>query len=95
MAGAQSTAAAGHHLSGSHLRRAIANYEALLGGTRQLAALSPIEREEIEQLIDEVRSVPVRRGRSRERCIADQTASRGGRLTDLETRIVDLACSQH
>lgn len=79
---------------GFNLTRAVVNYEALMRGTRQLADLSDIERREVREIQRGIRAKSVDPGTSRDHCIAEQTRARGGHLSDLAARIVDLACSQ-
>jgi len=74
--------------------RAVANYQALLRGTRRLEDLDGMERREVAEIQREIRAMDIKPGTPREQCIAEQTAARGGNVTDLATRIIDLACSQ-
>lgn len=83
-----------HPFPGFIRARAVANYQALMRGTRRLEDLDGIERREVAELQREIRAMDINPGTSREQCIAEQTAARGGQLTDLAARIVDLACSQ-
>ena len=83
-----------HPFPGFIRARAVANYQALMRGTKRLEDLDGIERREIAELQREIRGMGINPGTSREQCIAEQTAARGGHLTDLAARIVDLACSQ-
>ena len=83
-----------HPFPGFIRARAVANYQALLRGTKRLEDLDGIERREVAELQREIRAMEINPGTSREQCIAEQTAARGGHLTDLAARIVDLACSQ-
>jgi hypothetical protein len=76
------------------LARAVANYQALMRGSKRLEYLNGIERREVAEIDRQVRAERVDPRTSREECIAEQTRARGGNLTDLATRIVDLACSQ-
>src|SRR3569623_2303521 len=84
----------GHPFPGFIVARAVANYQALLRGAKQLADLSPIARREVAEIQREIRAAKVDPRTSREQCIVEQTAARGGELSDLAARIVDLACSQ-
>jgi len=83
-----------HPFPGFIRARAVANYQALLRGTKRLEDLDGIERREIAELQREIRAMNINPGTPREQCIAEQTAARGGNPTDLATRIIDLACSQ-
>ena len=83
-----------HPYPGFIRARAVANYQALLRGTRRLEDLDGMERREIAELQREIRAMEINPGTPREQCIAEQTAARGGNLTDLAARIIDLACSQ-
>ncbi|MEO6217330.1 MAG: hypothetical protein ABIO86_14975 [Sphingomonas sp.] len=74
--------------------RAVANYQALVRGTKRLEDLDGIERREVAELQREIRAMNINPRTPREQCIAEQTAARGGNPTDLAARIVDLACSQ-
>jgi len=74
--------------------RAVANYRALMNGSKQLADLSLIERREVAEVQRQILAAKANAHTSREQCIAEQTAARGGELTDLGARIADLACSQ-
>ena len=76
------------------LARAVANYQALLRGARRLEDLDGLERREVAELQRRIRAEKVNPRSSRDQCIAEQTAARGGNLTDLAARIIDLACSQ-
>jgi hypothetical protein len=76
------------------LSRAVANYQALIRGTKRLADLDGIERREVAEIQRQIRAERVDPRTSREQCIAEQTRARGGNLSDLAARIVDLACSQ-
>jgi hypothetical protein len=80
---------------GAGLERAIANYEALARGEKRLTDLSPIEQEELAELRALLRAARPRIRDTRDACIARETAARGGTLTMLEERVVDLICSQH
>ncbi|WP_287460551.1 hypothetical protein [Sphingomonas sp.] len=77
------------------LERAIANYQALARGGRRLTDLTPIEQQELAELRALLRAARSRGRDTRETCIARETAARGGTLTRLEERVVDLICSQH
>ena len=79
---------------GFNRARAMANYRALLSGAKRLEDLDAMERREVAELLREIRAMHIDPGTSREQCIAEQTAARGGNLTDLAARIIDLACSQ-
>ena len=83
-----------HPFPGFIRARAVANYRALLRGTRRLEDLDGVERREIAELQREIRAMDINPGTPREQCIAEQTAARGGNVTDLAARIIDLACSQ-
>jgi hypothetical protein len=74
--------------------RAVANYRAIMGGSKRLEDLSAIELREVREIQREIRAAHADPRTSREQCIAEQTAARGGELSDLAARIVDLACSQ-
>jgi len=76
------------------LSRAVANYQALVRGTKRLEDLDGIERREVAEIQRQIRAERVDPRTSREECIAEQTRARGGNLSDLAARIVDLACSQ-
>ena len=76
------------------LARAVANYQALLNGSKRLEDLNGIERREVAELQRQIRAEKINPRSSREQCIAEQTAARGGNPTDLAARIIDLACSQ-
>jgi len=76
------------------LARAEANYRALMNGSKRLEDLNGIERREVAELQRRIRAKKINRRSSREQCIAEQTAARGGNVTDLAARIIDLACSQ-
>lgn len=86
--------ASSHPFPGFNQARAVANYEALMRGTRQLANLSDIERREVGEIQRQIRAARVEPGTPHDQCIAEQTRARGGHLSDLTARIVDLACSQ-
>lgn len=77
------------------LERAIVNYQALERGERRFADLSPIEQAELAELRALLRAARPRERDTRETCIARETTARGGPLTRLEERVVDLICSQH
>jgi len=83
-----------HPFPGFIRARAVANYQALLRGTRRLEDLDGIERREIAELQREIPAMHINPRTPREQCIADQTAARGGNPTDLAASIIDLACSQ-
>jgi hypothetical protein len=83
-----------HPYPGFIRARAVANYQALLRGSKRLEDLDGIERREVAELQREIRSLDIDPGTPREQCIAEQTAARGGNVTDLAARIIDLACSQ-
>jgi hypothetical protein len=83
-----------HPFPGFIRARAVANYQALLRGTKRLEDLDGMERREIAELQREIRAMEINPGTPREQCIAEQTAARGGSVTDLAARIIDLACSQ-
>src|SRR3569833_2938948 len=57
--------------------RAVAHYQALIRGAKQLADLSLIERREVAEIQREIRAANVDPRTSREQCIAEQTAARG------------------
>ena len=84
----------GYPFPGFNLTRAVANYEALMRGTRRLEDLNAIELREVREIQRGIRAENVDPVTSREQCIAEQTRARGGDLTALAARIVDLACSQ-
>jgi hypothetical protein len=84
----------GSPFPGFILARAVANYQALRNGTKQLTDLNGIELREVREIDRRVRAERVGRDGSRAQCIAEQTKARGGHLSDLAARIVDLACSQ-
>lgn len=79
----------------ARLELAIANYQALAHGERRLDDLTPIEQEELAKRRALLRAARSRDRDTRETCIARETAARGGTLTRLEERVVDLICSQH
>ena len=83
-----------HPFPGFIRARAVANYQALLRGTKRLEDLDGIERREVAELQREIRAMEISPGTPREQCIAEQTEARGGHPTDLAARIIDLACSQ-
>lgn len=83
-----------HPYPGFIRARAVANYQALLRGSKRLDDLDGIERREVAELQREIRAMNIDPGTPREQCIAEQTAARGGNVTDLAARIIDLACSQ-
>jgi hypothetical protein len=85
---------ASYPFPGFDLTRAVANYEALMRGTRQPGNLSAIELREVREIQRQIGAQHVDPGTSREQCIVEQTRARGGKLSDLAARIVDLACSQ-
>src|SRR3954466_11753484 len=76
------------------LVRAVANYQALMRGAKRLEDLDGIERREVAEIQRQIRAERVDPRSSRKECIAEQTRARGGALSDLAARIVDLACSQ-
>lgn len=83
-----------HPYPGFIRARAVANYKALLRGAKRLDDLDGIERREVAELQREIRAMNIDPGTPREQCVAEQTAARGGNVTDLAARIIDLACSQ-
>ena len=83
-----------HPFPGFIRARAVANYQALVRGTKRLEDLDGIERREVAELQREIRAMEINPGTPREQCIAEQTEARGGNVTDLAARIIDLACSQ-
>jgi hypothetical protein len=94
MSAAAPAQASSYPFRGFILTRAVANYQALMRGTKQLADLDGIERREVAELQRQIRAEHIDPHTSRERCVAEQTEARGGNLSDLAARIVVLACSQ-
>jgi hypothetical protein len=74
--------------------RAVANYQALMRGTKRIEDLNAIELREVREIQRQIHEARIDPRTSREQCIAEQTEARGGNLSDLAARIVDLACSQ-
>lgn len=80
---------------GDGLERAIVNYQALERGEKRFADLSPVEQAELAALRALLQAKRPRERETRETCITRETTTRGGTLTRLEKRVVDLICSQH
>lgn len=88
------SAGSARSIEGSGLARAIVNYQALERGEKRFADLSPIELAELGELRALLQKTRPRERDTRETCIAHETKERGGTLTWLEKRVVDLICSQ-
>lgn len=74
--------------------RAINNYIAVANGQRQLQDLTQIEQREVRE-VDRLLRGEKRQGTlTREACIEDEIAREGGSVTYLQSRIIDLRCSQ-
>lgn len=74
--------------------RAINNYIAIANGRRQLQDLTQIEQREVREVDRLLRGEKRRDSMSREACIEDEIAREGGSVTYLQSRIIDLRCSQ-
>lgn len=75
-------------------QRAINNYIAIANGRRELQDLTQLERREVRAVDRLLRGEPRRSSTSRETCIEDEIAREGGSVTYLQSRIIDLRCSQ-
>lgn len=74
--------------------RAINNYIAVANGQRQLQDLTQIEQREVRE-VDRLLRGEKRQGTlTREACIEEEIAREGGSVTYLQSRIIDLRCSQ-
>ena len=76
------------------VERAWRNYNAIVGGTRQLWQLSPIELQEVMLLDRDVRGLEPDRRSPREKCLDSELDRLGAPPTELALRSIDLKCSQ-
>ncbi|WP_156841528.1 hypothetical protein [Novosphingobium aquimarinum] len=74
--------------------RAINNYIAIANGRRQLQDLTQIEQREVREVDRLLRGESRSSSTSREACIEEEIAREGGSVTYLQSRIIDLRCSQ-
>jgi hypothetical protein len=73
--------------------QALANYRALVNGTRQLGDLTPQEKADIIALNHYLREHRDAKPPS-QRCIDDEMRRAGGSVTRLERRIIDMKCRE-
>jgi hypothetical protein len=74
--------------------RAVNNYIAVANGRRQLEDLTQIEQREVREVDRLLRGEKRQGTMSREACIEEEIAREGGSVTYLQSRIIDLRCSQ-
>jgi hypothetical protein len=78
----------------ANLDRARQNYLALINGTRQLAELTPLEIEELQELDRQIRAEQADKRTPRQKCIDEELEHLGQEPSRLALRTIDLKCSQ-